>query len=209
MLYRLSAHEKLVDIAHAHGTTTNAICAANPHKHAVELPGVGAVFLEMRAGEEIQVPGVGRPPSIQVQPVKTLGQQILESPFGYMITVDGMKGAALLLDGTYAAVGGTWHVFPSKNRKTLFASRKGWPVHALAALLDPLAFFSNYGDGGGGGGGVPKEQHLYVANFTAPDPGDMQGINIFGSGQSLVDQGMIVKAWPASNPNLGTKSGRG
>jgi len=59
MLYRLSAHEKLADIAHAHGTTTNAICAANPHKHAVELPGVGAVFAEMRAGEEIVVPGVG------------------------------------------------------------------------------------------------------------------------------------------------------
>jgi hypothetical protein len=57
MLYRLSAHEKLVDIARAHGTTTNAICAANPHKHAVELPGVGAVFAEMRAGEEIMVPG--------------------------------------------------------------------------------------------------------------------------------------------------------
>lgn len=58
--YRISAHERLVDIAAAHGTTTSVLCAMNPHKQAVEVPGLGAVFTDMIAGEEIHVPGVGR-----------------------------------------------------------------------------------------------------------------------------------------------------
>ena len=59
-LYRLSAHERLADIAAAHGATTTQICALNPHKPTVQVPGLGAVFADMQAGEEIMVPGVGR-----------------------------------------------------------------------------------------------------------------------------------------------------
>lgn len=149
MIYRISAHERLVDIAHAHGTTTDVICAANPHKRAVELPGVGAVFEDMRAGEEISVPGVGDLPGFSLLKPYTCqpGKVFLPKGYSLVVTVTtggyGLSGLLVSLNGSVVEiphaywqakkVGGGWAAVVAPNTK-------------ISAML-ALDFFEGYGAG--------------------------------------------------------------
>ena len=67
MTYRLSAHQKLSDIARLHGVTTEAIVGANPQKETVLVPGVGEVFADLSEGEAIRIPGLSQSPNHEPQ----------------------------------------------------------------------------------------------------------------------------------------------
>jgi hypothetical protein len=119
--YRLSAHEKLSDIARLHGVTTEAIVLANPEKETVLVPGVGEVFSDLREGEALSIPDVvgagdpsNDPPSDPyIGPVNLYGA-FTGALFGAALGAGVGVGAGFLLGhpargaGIGALIGAAW-----------------------------------------------------------------------------------------------------
>lgn len=176
-LHRLAAYEKLSDVARAYRVSTAAIVALNPHKEAVNAPGIGAVFVELEEGETIRVPGVGRGGALLINPPKYGGVfPPPKDPTDKEIYDYFNSGPKFLV--TFSGLSGSWYLYKGADGTLKMGSATKQnsaeiPVYSVGTY-SILAFYT-------GPTSVPlQDGHIYLLN-GGPLPGGLTDAGVVTS----------------------------